>query len=141
MRFLHTNPDSVMKYAWVALIIVLIGVVIVVIVLPGIETKSACTGFQYFVFLNQKMSEDGYSLELLNGVSDIKVNGVSVDGVNIGAASIDVKSGDKFLITSARDPTAKRADEAFSSRVSILYDVKDGILNNRDSATCTGRVQ
>ncbi|MBI4174154.1 MAG: hypothetical protein HY517_00790 [Candidatus Aenigmarchaeota archaeon] len=135
------SPDSVMKYAWVALIIALIAVVVVVVVIPATETKSSCTGFQYFLFLNQKMTEGSYEIELLNGVSDVRVDSVSVDGVNIGAASAEVKAGEKFLLSSANDPTGKRVDETFAARISVLYDIKGGILNNRDSATCTGRVQ
>lgn len=141
MPKISANPDSVMKYAWVALIVVLIAVVVVVVVLPTTETKSTCSGFQYFLFLNQKMAEGSYELELLNGVSDVKVNSVTVDGVNIGSASIDVLAGEKLLLSSVHDPTGKRVDDTFAARVSILYDMKGGILNNRDSATCTGRVQ
>src|SRR3989338_6102004 len=130
MPKISANPDSVMKYAWVALIVVLIAVVFVVVVLPTTETKSTCSGFQYFLFLNQKMAEGSYELELLNGVSDVKVNSVTVDGVNIGSASIDVLAGEKLLLSSVHDPTGKRVDDTFAARVSILYDMKGGILNN-----------
>jgi len=135
------SPDMLVKYTWVALMAVIIAVVFVVIILPGTETRSTCAGFQYFVFLNQKMTEDSYAIELLNGVSGIRVNSATVDGVNIGISSVDVAAGDKFIITSSHDPTGRKADEMFSSKISILYDMMNGIDNNRDSATCTGRVQ
>lgn len=137
---LKLNPDVLMKYAWAALIVVVIVVLVVVVILPGIQMKSTCTGFQYFVFLNQKMTEGSYQLELLNGVSDVRILSATVDGVNIGIASVDVPAGETFVITSVHDPTAAKADETFKSTVSILYDTPS-IDNNRDSATCTGRVQ
>ena len=137
----HYSPDAFVKYAWAALVVVLIVVLAVVIILPATEAKSRCTGFQYFVFLSQKLSEDSYSMELLNGVSDIHVNSATVDGVNIGISSLDVGAGDSFLIMSARDPTGKKIDETFSMRLSVMYDIKNGINNNRDTAACTGRVQ
>ena len=135
------SPDVIMKYAWAALIVVVIVVLVVVIILPGTESKSTCSGFQYFVFLNQKMTEDSYSIELLNGVGDIRIRSTTVDGVNIGIPAIDVPSGEKFILTSAHDPTDRKADETFNSRISVLYDVVNGIDNNRDSAACTGKIQ
>ena len=133
------DPEAIAKYLWVALIAVVI-VVVVVVVFPPSETRSSCTGFQYFVFLSQKMTPDSYSIELLNGPRDIVVKGFNVDGRDVGAAEADVKAGDSFIIRSLRDPTNAKVDENFRYHVIVSYDM-NGIKENRDSATCTGKIQ
>jgi len=131
------TPEEIAKYLWIALIAVVIVVVVVIVFQPG-ETRSSCSGFQYFIFLNQKMTPDSYSLELLNGVRDAKIKSVFLDDTDISSA-VDVKAGDSFLLESSIH-TALKADDNFRSRVTVYYDTPS-IEDNRDSAICTGRVQ
>ena len=131
------TPEEIAKYLWIALIAVVIAVVVVIVFQPG-ETRSSCSGFQYFIFLNQKMTPDSYSLELLNGVRDAKIKSVFLDDTDISSA-VDVKAGDSFLLESSIR-TALKAEDNFRSRVTIYYDTPS-IEDNRDSAICTGRVQ
>ena len=131
------TPEEIAKYLWIALIAVVIVVVVVIVFQPG-ETRSSCSGFQYFIFLNQKMTPDSYSLELLNGVRDAKIKSVFLDDTDISSA-VDVKAGDSFLLESSIR-TALKAEDNFRSRVTIYYDTPS-IEDNRDSAICTGRVQ
>ncbi len=135
------NVDDILRYLTLALIAVLIVALAVVVILPNTETRSTCRGLQYFLFLDQKMTESGYAVELLNGVRDIEVKTASIDGTDIGAALQAVASGEKFVIESQRNPAGKKINETFSSRLLIAYDIVDGIKDNTDSAICTGRVQ
>ena len=131
------DPEIIAKYLWAALIAVVLVVAVIVVFHPG-ETRSSCSGFQYFVFLSQKMTPGEYSLELLNGVRDIKIKSVTLESSDIGFAT-DVNAGDSFIITSSKKNDA-RTDDTFNYRVTIYYDMS-GIKDNRDSGICTGRVQ
>lgn len=135
------GPDILTKYLTVGLIVIVIAALFLIVILPATETRSVCTGFQYVVFLNQKMAQDQYSVELLNGVGDITVNKATLNGVDLGITVMDVSSGERVILTSTKDPTDKKADETFSHELLIFYDVKDGIKDNKDTATCTGKVQ
>lgn len=135
---MHYSIDTLMKYFWVALIAVLIAVLFIIIVLPNAQTRSTCTGFQYFLFLNQKATSDNYSLELLNGVSDIRVSRMEINGADAGMTPMTVKAGDIFLINGNKSHA--NAGDIFSYSVSIAYDTS-GIKNNKDTATCTGKIQ
>ena len=131
------NTETVAKYLWMVLIAVVIAVAVVIVFQPG-ETRSTCSGFQYFVFLDQKLTPSAYSLELLNGVRDVKIKSATLEGSDIGA-SLDVNSGDTFVINSSKNVNVKTGD-SFRYRVTVEYDTS-GIKDNKDSAVCTGIVQ
>ena len=134
------DPETIARYLWVALIAVVLIVVIVVVFEPS-ETRSSCTGFQYFVFLSQKMTPDSYEIELLNGPKDILVNGMQINGRSVGAVTVGEKSGDSIFVQSIEDPTDAKTDENFRYRVVVSYDMNGGITDNKDSAICTGKIQ
>ena len=136
---MQIGPELIAKYVWVALMVVVIAAIVLVVVLPNTETRSVCTGFQYFVFINQKMTDNSYQIQLLNGPTDISVKELDVNGISMNAAT-KANAGDSFVLASTSDPTDKKGEEVFSYRVSVSYDT-NGIKDNRDSATCTGRVQ
>jgi hypothetical protein len=135
------DTESIAKYLWIALIAVVIIVIVVVIFEPGKDARSSCTGFQYFIFLSQKLTPDTYEIEILNGPRDILVNGFSLDGKDLGVQNVDVEAGDSFILRSLADPTGAKPDENFRYRAVISYDIASGIADNRDSAVCTGKVQ
>lgn len=132
------NPDMIAKYLSVTLIALMIVVVVFVIVVPS-ETRSICRNFQYFVFLDQKATQDSYSVELLNGVRDIHVSRFAIGNMET-SKPLDVKAGDAFMLTSPF-ATDIKSGETFSYTVFVSYDIVNGISNNKDTATCTGRVQ
>ena len=136
-----TNPEDVLHYLTFVLIAVLIIALVIIIILPNTGTKSICTGFQYFLFLDQKMTDSSYTVELLNGVRDIEVKSASLDGLDFGISSQQVPSGEKFTLQSSKDPTTKTVNETFGNKLLITYDIIDGIKGNTDFATCTGRIQ
>ena len=135
------DVEDISRYSTLALIIVLIIALVIVVILPNTETKSTCTGFQYFLFLDQKMTDSSYTVELLNGVRDIDVKGASLDGLDIGIAGQQVAAGEKFILESSKDPTIRKTNETFGNKLLIAYDIVDGIKENSDMAMCTGRVQ
>ena len=133
--------EMLSRYLTLALIAVLIIALVIVVILPNTETKSACKGFQYFIFLDQKMTESSYTAELLNGVRDINVQSASIDGLGLGINAQKVGSGEKFTLTSSKDPTTRHVNDTFGNKLYVTYDIVDGINDNTDFATCTGRVQ
>ena len=140
MKFSRFSPDLIAKYVWITLIIVMIAAIFIVVVLPNTETRSTCRGFQYFVFLDQKMTSGRYQIEILNGPRDITIKDWSVNGIKM-SDSADAKAGDSFILSSSSDPTDKNPGEVFSYQFSIYYDIKNGVTENSDIATCTGKVQ
>ena len=136
-----TNPEDILRYLTFVLIAVLILALVIIIILPNTGTKSTCTGFQYFLFLDQKMTDSSYTVELLNGVRDIEVKSASLDGLDFGINNQQVPSGEKFTLQSSKDPTVKMVNDTFGNKLLITYDIIDGIKGNTDFATCTGRVQ
>ena len=133
--------EMLSRYITLALIAVLIIALVIVVILPNIETKSVCKGFQYFIFLDQKMTESSYTAELLNGVRDINVKSASIDGLDLGVTAQNVGSGEKFTLTGSKDPTTRHVNDTFGNKLYVTYDIVDGINDNTDFATCTGRVQ
>jgi len=135
----RTDIDSMTRYLTMALMAFLIVALLIVVILPNTETRSTCTGFQYFVFLDQKMTSSGYSMELLNGIRDIDIKSASLDGVDLDMAGQRVPAGDVLLLESY--VSSRKANETFVNKISVSYDIVDGIKDNTDFATCTGRVQ
>lgn len=144
--------EYLMTYGWALLIIVVVGAALYAlgILNPATYTQSRCTGFQYFTYQNQKMAEATYTIELLNGNSDITLSNMSVDGTDLGTLTITdsggatitgtVSPGKKITIVGAGDPTTKSATDAFSSTVTVTYST-GSITDIKDSGTCTGKVQ
>ena len=135
------SVEDISLYLTVVLIGVLAMALIIVVILPNTETRSTCTGFQYFLFLDQKMTDSSYTVELLNGVRDISVKRTSIDGIDLGVTAQNVGSGEKFTIQSSKDPTTRSVNDTFGGKLYVSYDIVDGIKDNFDFATCTGRVQ
>ncbi len=135
----RTDIDSMTRYLTMALMAFLIVALLIVVILPNTETRSTCTGFQYFVFLDQKMTSSGYSMELLNGIRDIDIKSASLDGVDLDMAGQRVPAGDVLLLESS--VSSRKANETFVNKISVSYDIVNGIKDNTDFATCTGRVQ
>ena len=135
----RTDIDSMTRYLTMALMAFLIVALLIVVILPNTETRSTCTGFQYFVFLDQKMTSSGYSMELLNGIRDIDIKSASLDGVDLDMAGQRVPAGDVLLLESY--VSSRKANETFVNKISVSYDIVNGIKDNTDFATCTGRVQ
>ncbi len=135
------DPDIVIKHLWIVLVAVVIIAALVIVLLPGLETRSECRGFQYFLFLDHKLAENEYSIEILNGVRDVKITSLTLEGNDLGIKPVDVKSGERVMIPSGKDPTNKKTDDTFRYKISIAYDIVDGIASNKDTAVCTGKVQ
>ena len=135
------NPDLIAKYLWLALIAVVIIIAVVVVFEPGKDVRSECTGFQYFLFLSQKMTPDSLNLQLLNGPMDIRIVNMTIEGVNAGISPMNVKAGEPFILVPTIDPTNKMPEETFRYKIAVSYDILTGIGNNKDVAICTGKVQ
>ncbi len=138
---MHHNPELIAKYLWVALIAVVIIIAVVVVFEPGKEVRSACTGFQYFIFHSQKMTADNYSIEIINGPADIRITGLTLEENDMALAPVDVRAGEPFILNAQKDPTSKKPEESFRYKITVSYDILTGIENNKDTATCTGKVQ
>ncbi|HLC77490.1 MAG TPA: hypothetical protein VJH04_04775, partial [archaeon] len=63
----------------------------------------------------------------------------SLDGVDLDMAGQRVPAGDVLLLESS--VSSRKANETFVNKISVSYDIVDGIKDNTDFATCTGRVQ
>lgn len=135
------DPELISKYLWMVLVVVIILAAVVIIFLPGIETKSVCSGFQYFLFLDQKLTTNEYSVELLNGRGDVIIKSVTLEDTPLGPVPVSVKAGERIMFNSTKDPTLKSAEDTFRYRIAVEYDFVGGIQNNKDTAVCTGKVQ
>ena len=138
---IKSDVENISRYLTIALIMFLIIALLVIVILPNTGTKSICTGFQYFLFLDQKMTENSYTVELLNGVRDIEVKGVYIDGLDLEIDGQMVVAGEKFTIESSKDPTVRKTNETFDNKLLVKYDIVNGINENSDIGTCTGRIQ
>jgi len=110
-----------------------------------------CTGFHYFTFISQNVSwTGGYKLNVTNGNSQVKINGIQAGRMSLIeypiTVSADGKSalnefiglGKTIYIFTDQKVTDKNIGETESSfRVSILYDISGGSTGNIDNATCT----
>ena len=135
------DPDIVIKHLWVVLVAVVIIAALVIVLAPGLETRFECRSLQYFFFLDHKLAENEYSIELINGVRDVRIKALTIEGKDMEIQPVDVKAGDKFLLVSVKDPTNKKTDDTFRYKISVAYDIIDGIKDNKDTAVCTGKVQ
>ncbi len=138
--------EYLMTYGWALLVIVVVGAALYAagVLNPASYVQSRCTGFQYFLWQNQKMTTGNYTLEVINGKEDVSIIQLLVDSSSIGTLTLTpsnpISTGGKVTITGPNDPTAKNAGDSFSATVTVVYNTTT-IAGIRDSATCTGRVQ
>lgn len=135
--------EYLMTYGWALLVIVVVGAALFAlgILNPGTYTQSRCSGFGYFSFQSQLLTEDDYQIEVLNGNRDITITDIFFGDTNLTIAAVDVSVNNRYIINGVADPTTKDAGDSFSETVKIHYDVDGGIEGNIDSATCVGTVQ
>lgn len=138
--------EYLMTYGWALLVIVVVGAALYAagVLNPASYVASKCTGFQYFVWQNQKMNTTDYVLEVLNGREDVSITNLLVDTTDLGALTLSpanvISAGRKVTIDGTNDPTAKNPGDTFSVTVTLVYNTST-IIGIRDSASCTGRVQ
>ena len=138
--------EYLMTYGWALLVIVVVGAALYAsgVLNPASYTSAKCTGFQYFVWQNQKMASNDYVLEVLNGREDVSITNLVVDTTDLGALALNpanpVGAGKKVTIDGTADPTTKAAGDPFSVTVTVIYNTTT-IAGIRDSASCTGRIQ
>ncbi len=135
-----------MTYGWALLVIVVVGAALYTagVLNPASYVQSRCTGFQYFLWQNQRMSDTNYTLEVINGKEDISITNFLIDSADQGTLTLNpsnpVSTGRKVTITGASDPTTKSSGDSFSITVTVVYNTTT-IAGIRDSATCAGKVQ
>lgn len=138
--------EYLMTYGWALLVIVVVGAALYAagVLNPASYVANKCTGFQYFVWQNQKMATNDYVLEVLNGREDVTITNLLVDGNPRGVSGFTnpVSSGRRITIgdNSTTNPTGKVEGDTFSVTVTVIYNTTT-IAGIRDSASCTGRVQ
>lgn len=138
--------EYLMTYGWALLVIVVVGAALYAagVLNPASYVSSKCTGFQYFLWQNQKLNTTQYVLEVTNGKEDIYINNVQIDSADQGTLTLSSANpqspGRKVTITGANDPTTKAAGDTFTVTVTVVYNTTT-IAGIRDSATCTGKVQ
>lgn len=136
--------EYLMTYGWALLIIVVVGAALFALGIFSPQTKSVCTGFQYYTYSNQKMTTTQYTLEVLNGNQDVTVTNLSVEGTDLGTVTLSptgtLGSGKRVTISGANDPTTKSSGDSYSYSVSVTYNTPT-ISGLKDMATCTGKVQ
>ncbi len=137
--------EYLMTYGWALLVIVVVGAALYSagVLNPASYVSSKCTGFQYFVWQNQKMNTTQYTLEVLNGKEDVSIISLLVDTTDLGTLSgftNPISAGRKVTAAGANDPTTKSAGDTFGVTVTVVYNTTT-IAGIRDSASCTGRVQ
>jgi hypothetical protein len=137
--------EYLMTYGWALLIIVVVGAALYAlgILNPATYTQSRCTGFQYFTYQNQKFSTTDYTIEFLNGNSEVNITSIAVDGTtltNLTGVSGDFVSPARKITVTGLNPPTKTVGDTFSSVVTITYNTAT-IPGIKDSGTCTGKVQ
>ncbi len=135
--------EYLMTYGWALLIIVVVGAALYAlgVLNPSTYTQSRCTGFQYFVWQDQKLNTSSYSVSVLNGNSDVTITALSINSQTVTmAGSQNASAGGKATL-SGTVAVGKSAGEAFSYTVVITYDSIGGIQAKTDTATCTGKIQ
>jgi hypothetical protein len=134
--------EYLMTYGWALLIIVVVGAALYAlgVLNPATYTQSRCTGFQYFIYQDQKYASTGaFSVVLLNGNTPVEVTALSVGGTSLTMSEQNVSTGAKFTL-SGTGATAGTVGDAFSNTVTVTYNTED-ISGKTDSATCTGKLQ
>jgi hypothetical protein len=142
--------EYLMTYGWALLVIVVVAAALFAlgVLNPSTYQQKRCNGFQYFTWMDQKISAGtGFSIQVRNSNQDIVVNGISVDGTSVGLGSLtisdnDIQEGDAFVISSTTDVTTKTSGSNYDNiAVIITYNVTGGISGNIDRATCVGTIE
>lgn len=137
--------EYLMTYGWALLIIVVVGAALFAlgILNPSTYTQSRCTGFQYFTFQDQQLTQSTFSIDLLNGPKDIVVTSFKVDATSTAVnPAVTVAAGNRVVVSGNNAAAGSKADgDSYSYGVSVTYNVTGGISNNVDQGTCTGKVQ
>ncbi|MBM3304262.1 MAG: hypothetical protein FJY76_04125 [Candidatus Aenigmarchaeota archaeon] len=139
--------EYLMTYGWALLVIIIVGAALFAlgVLNPATYQQRRCTGFQYFTYIDQKLTASDYEVNVRNGNQKAAVVGLMVGtsyetGVTLSNTSA-LQSGDTFTIKTAKVPSGLVAGNSFDSlNVQIVYNVEGGITNNTDTAACTGIV-
>jgi len=106
-----------------------------------------CFGFQFFSFAEQSPSVSSYSIKVKNGISEIKVTSISINWtyfenpiiyINGTAHSDWISVGKEFVISVEGNYLNEGLYEDVP--VTIVYDIKDYISGNTDTATCDMKI-
>ncbi len=135
--------EYLMVHAWAVLLIVFIVSAFYWLGIGNPETyvNSHCSGFSYFLFEDQKLSDGQYTIQVRGRSGSITIRGVQF-GNSAMDASPDIvydSSRDSFIITTESIPPMTEGSAFRDERVRIMYDARNGIQNSTDSALCSGR--
>lgn len=148
--------EYLMTYGWALLVIVVVAAALFAlgVLNPATYQQKRCNGFQYFTYVDQRLTASNFTLQLQNSNQVITLTQVSVaadtpatftvqdaDG-NFGAT---VQAGEKFVVWADGGwvpvPALSQGDSYDDVTVTVTYDVSGGITGSTDRATCVGTVQ
>lgn len=129
--------EYLMTYGWALLIIVVVGAALFALGVFSPQTRSTCTGFQYFVFKDHARAATTYSIIVINSNQDVEVTDLDI-GTAGTTAFVNVSAGRQVTLNATSTPT-KTSGDSFSDTVTITYNVP-GLTGKKDSAVCNGKV-
>ncbi len=140
--------EYLMTYGWALIVIVIVVAALFAlgILNPAAYQQKRCSGFQYFTYVDQKLSASEYVLHVKNGAESI-----AITGIKVGTGAIDasptlsntsaLQQGADFTIQTTNVPSGTTTGNSFSNMpVVVSYNVIDGITNNSDRGLCVGTV-
>ena len=142
MRKGQCAMEYLMTYGWALLVIIIVGAALFAlgVLNPATYQQRRCNGFQYFTYMDQRLTTSDYIIHVRNGVHKIAIQGMSVGGVpntaNLTVSDSDIQQGDEFTIKTTDIPTVTAGTNYDSLQVTITYDVQSGIAGNTDTAVC-----
>ena len=136
--------EYLMTYGWALLVIVIVAAALfgLGVLNPASYQQKRCSGFQYFVYSDQKLSTGQFVLDVRNSNQAVGINNMTVGSASAGSLTIsssNIQPGDRFTITTNTVPSVTSGN-TYSYTVIVGYNVTNGIANNVDRATCVGTV-
>jgi hypothetical protein len=110
---------------------------------PSNFQNERCNGFRYFTYEDQSATNTEFTIDIRNGMKDIQIRALQVGGVMTRTPEVTAQYNGSW-ISQGQPITVKMGglslpDGSYDSlEVIIIYDVKDGIIDNTDSAICVG---
>jgi hypothetical protein len=162
MRNGQAALEFLMTYGWAILAIVIVGAALFALGFfsPQIfASGKACLGFSSLSYVDHAFANDGnLTVQLGSARDDICVTGVVLelkDGTTVtatavtgtqgdcGVGEVMIEANDKATITATGGSLTGQdvGDTYTGAKLTVTYDVIDGITGHTDTATCNGKFE
>jgi len=131
------------KRNFLYLLLIIIGLILLFSFLGSNQNTPAvnrCEGFEYFKFVNQRLVNNRYSVQIENGGKEAELFSLTVDGMGDIRDIVILKPGEETTIYTEDININKLKGEVYSFRVEIGYNFIGEDNKRKETIMCSANV-